>query len=452
VNVKSISRALAATAVGLITFVAPTRGDTLKAGVAKVDITPAPGLRLWGYSDRKTPATGTLDPLYARVLVLEVGSQRFALVTLDLGRTFGPASLEWLRDATRSEVALLVVAASHTHSGPVVQDEYPAGTPAWEAAALLKIASAVRYASGHMVDARVGSGYGLTYIGHNRLRANSNGTVSWFERNVTQVPTTPVDNTVSVLRVDGTNGQPIAILVNYACHAVVFGSDNLQYSADFPGPMTRTVEEAFDGKPLCFFLQGAAGDINPYYAVTPFPEGALQARDWTSRKLGREVARIAQNIRTPAESSAALQFAEDRLRVRLRWDSKKWREAMIAVFGPEASQTFPSKVPEEIELPVVVVLINKRIAILCVPGEAFVQYQIAWRERCPATDALFVGYADGYNGYFPTIRSAILGGYGAANPATWVEVGAGDRIVDDGVIRINQMLGRFRDLPEDLAK
>jgi hypothetical protein len=67
-------------------------------------------------------------------------------------------------------------------------------------------------------------------------------------------------------------------------------------------------------------------------------------------------------------------------------------------------------------------------------------------------DAFFVGYANGYDGYFPTIPSASLGGYGAANPATWVEIGAGDRIVDAGVISINRMLGRLHDVPEDLQK
>ena len=86
------------------------------------------------------------------------------------------------------------------------------------------------------------------------------------------------------------------------------------------------------------------------------------------------------------------------------------------------------------------------------PGEPFVEYQITWRQRCPVRDAFFVGYANGYNGYFPTIRNAGLGGYGAANPATWVEIGAGDRMVDAGVIRVNQMLGRLRELPEDFLK
>jgi hypothetical protein len=175
-------------------------------------------------------------------------------------------------------------------------------------------------------------------------------------------------------------------------------------------------------------------------------------RDWTGEQLGREVARVAQGIQTQNDSNSEIQSAQDELKVHLRWDPEKWRQAMIAVFGPAVFQTFPSQVREEFEIPVSTVLIDKKIALLFVPGEAFVNYQIAWRERCPAPNALFVGYADAYDGYFPTIRSATLGGYGAGNPATWVEVGAGDRVVDVGVIRINQMLGRLHDVPEDLLK
>src|SRR5438874_12354584 len=106
-------------------------GATLKAGVEKVDITPPPpGVPLWGFSDRKSPATGTLDPLYARVLVLEAGGQSLAIISVDLGRPFGPTSLAWLRNAIRADATSLIVAATHTHSAPVVQDEYPARPPA----------------------------------------------------------------------------------------------------------------------------------------------------------------------------------------------------------------------------------------------------------------------------------------------------------------------------------
>lgn len=55
-------------------------GATLKAGVARVEITPPTGLTMYGYGNRKGTSTGILDPLMARVLVLEVGEKRLALV------------------------------------------------------------------------------------------------------------------------------------------------------------------------------------------------------------------------------------------------------------------------------------------------------------------------------------------------------------------------------------
>ena len=47
----------------------------LRAGTAKTDITPGAGEHLWGYEGRVKPATGALDPLLARVLVLEAGNK-----------------------------------------------------------------------------------------------------------------------------------------------------------------------------------------------------------------------------------------------------------------------------------------------------------------------------------------------------------------------------------------
>ena len=110
----------------------------------------------------------------------------------------------------------------------------------------------IKSAADHLQDARIGSGTGSVFIGHNRLRVDDDGTVSWFERNPTMVPTSPVDPTVTVLRVDDRNGVPLAILTNYACHPVVIGSDNSQYSADYPGVTNRFVEKAFGGNVQSF--------------------------------------------------------------------------------------------------------------------------------------------------------------------------------------------------------
>src|SRR3989442_14009736 len=84
----------------------PSLAATLKAGVARVDITPPAGLRLWGYGNRKGVSTGTLDPLYARVIVLEAREYRLPLLTLDLGRLFAPASLENVQGAAKQSSAI----------------------------------------------------------------------------------------------------------------------------------------------------------------------------------------------------------------------------------------------------------------------------------------------------------------------------------------------------------
>src|ERR1700734_2403030 len=79
-------------AVSLCLLLGPLRASAqpgLRAAVAKVDITPKTPEVMWGFEDRVEPASGTLDPLYARVLVLEAGGKRLAIVTLDLGLRLG---------------------------------------------------------------------------------------------------------------------------------------------------------------------------------------------------------------------------------------------------------------------------------------------------------------------------------------------------------------------------
>jgi neutral ceramidase len=433
-------------------------GAVLRAGVAKVDITPPAGEQMWGFEDRHQPATGTLDPLYARVLVLEAGPEtaptRLALVTLDLGRSFGPGSLARLRDTAKrsSGIACLLVAASHTHSAPVIRDEYRDAPPAWEQAALERIEHAIADATAALQPARIGVGTGVAYIGHNRLRVNPDGTVSWFERNLTRIPTAPVDPTVTVLRIDKADGTPLAVLVNYACHPVVFGADNLRYSADFPAVMNRVVEQALGGRAMSFFLQGAPGDINPYYAVTPLEQDAAGMRDWTGQRLGEEAARVAKEIQSRTPDAPSIDFAESTLTVRLRWDVEKFRAALLKFLGPQGMEVYGARIVPEIQLPVTTVLIDKEIALMSMPGEPFVDFQMNWRDRCPAPHALLLGYTNGYNGYFPTIAAASRGGYGAASASTWVEPGAGERMVDNAVVKVYQLLGRLSDLPDDLKR
>jgi len=97
------------------------------------------------------------------------------------------------------------------------------------------------------------------------------------------------------------------------------------------------------------------------------------------------------------------------------------------------------------DVDITTVLINDEIAMATVPGEAFIEHQLTLAKESPAKHTLFLGLA--YCGwgspfviYIPTIQAAKEGGYGATR-GTFLEVGAGERIVKEAVSSINKLLG-----------
>jgi hypothetical protein len=326
-------------------------------------------------------------------------------------------------------------------------DAYPNGPPAWEADDLQRISAAIHDAAEHLVPVRLGVGYGAAYIGYNRRHVDPDGAISMLWSNATQAPTYPVDPLFEVLRIDQMDGQPLAILVNYAAHPVTFGSDALRYSADFPGVMCKVVEQAFGGKPLAFFAQGADGDINVFDAGTPINLDVVGRRDWAGETLGKAAVSTAQQIRTAVDSDPVIDFADDPLALKLRWDAEKFRKETLRELGPEAFQIYAPPIEETINLPVTTALINHKIAIVGMPGEPFVDFQTDLRAKCPVQDCFFLGYTNGYFGYFPTIKAAAEGGYGAVSTTTWIQVGGGEQMEDFALIQIYRMLGRLQDAP-----
>lgn len=432
-------------------FPASPQTPGFSAGVAQADITPPPGVEMWGYTNRSGPAQSTLDPLIARILVIDDGRTSAALVTLDLGRTFGPAQIDRLRERVSRDyhVNEVMLIASHTHSGPAIEDGYDDGKlPEWEARALDLIARAIGDARARKEPARIGVGMGQAIIGHNRRLVQSDGSVKMLWRNSTGQQTGMIDPVVGVIRVDDANGRPKAVLVNYACHPVIFGPDNLRYSADFPGAMAKLVEESFDSRPVTFFIQGAPGDINPLMDKTPLPEGADEIKISVGETLGREVARVARGILTETPANPEIAFISEDLTFRNRWDVEKLRSQLTTAFGPRLAARYRRYITDTIVTPVTTLVINRQIAIVGLPGEPFVGLQLLLKQRSPLPATFMAGYTNGYFGYFPTIRDAASGGYGANSIVTRVEVGAGERMVDRGLIHIYRILGKLKDKPE----
>jgi hypothetical protein len=435
------------------------RAEELKAGAARVEITPPVGHQLWGLASRVGPSTGVLDPLFARVLVLKSAESSLAVVTLDLGRTFDVQQMGDLRARVKQELGIqhVVFCASHTHNGPTLLDKkyIQPSSNRWEPRALDSIAEAIREANLKAVPCYIGAAKGTSSIGQNRQDP-----AGGLWTNEIRHPNYPRDPVVQVLRGSEIGGKVIAVVVNYAAHPVVLDSDNsTEYSADFPGAMAHYIEENLPGT-ICLFVQGACGDINSrYLGQYPSTErgtghyGVLvpQMRQ-LGRELGSEVLRVANGIQLIRPQHAELLAQDEELTFKARWDIGKLKALQaVPTYHQWAVEGRPiGYPPEQLTVFISSVLIDRHIALLTMPGEPYVEHQISFRDRLPGLDTILAGYSNGYLGYIPTIRIAARDGvvYGGNALPTILEVGAGERIVDRGVVNIYRMLGRLKDKPD----
>ena len=430
----------------LIAITAAAARAELRAGVAKADLDPPLGIPMAGYGSARF-AKGTLDPLEARVLVLSDGSRTVALITLDLCFTFDEKSMDKIRADVRPSVDEVIFHASHTHSGPTYTE-----APQAVEHAVPRIEGAIHAAANALTPVAIGNGWGQTYIGFNRRYIETNGDVQMFWRNEPKISTTfPVDPTVGVIRIDRRDGTPLAILVNYACHPVVLGPDNFEYSADYPGEMRKTIEQAMGHDSMAFFLQGAPGDINPFYDKTPLIEDALTVMKETGRKLGTEAIRVARTIQTKTPENPRISTKTVVLGVANRWNREKL-EAMVKEHYPETSGIARRLTAQDMRMPVTTMVLNlgspdRDLAFVGFPGEPFVEFQMQLRTKSPLPNSFLIGYTNGYFAYLPTIAAAVRGGYGANTTVNPSAVGTGEQMLNTGLISIYELLGMIPEKP-----
>jgi hypothetical protein len=410
---------------------ASTAHAELLAGVARVDITPSALMPMYGYANRKCgPANGTHDPLFAKALVLEAGGTRMAIVTADVGSLVSDNLSREI--ASKLNVPVVLLSASHTHSAPAFLPFGSAPATGPEATAYLaeveqKIFGAVERALTTMAPARLRVGRGSLQLGYNRLLPRDDGRTRALFDNLERIPYGPVDPELVVLRVDGADGAPRAMLVHYATHAVVLGPTNCKYSADYPGVMQATVEAAVPGTQV-MFVQGGAGDINPLFMAR---SGHEDADFGVVRKMGELMADTVLRVNRSAAAVPAapegIASRSDVLTLADRWEQGR-----------------------TIDVGITTVLINGVVGIATVPGEPMHALQRMWKERAEVPVPLFYGYtfsAGGtWAGYVPDLRTAAHGGYGA-DASTRVEVGAGERIMARHLIHLYDMQGKWLEKP-----
>ncbi|NIA14597.1 MAG: hypothetical protein GWP08_11005 [Nitrospiraceae bacterium] len=412
--------------------------STFLAGAAVRDITPPPGVPLWGYTTRTGPATGTLDPLFAKCVVFRAGGVTVALTVLDLGRVPAEEVVERIRErAARAGADYVFMTAVHTHHAPVMEFADAPHVQGIERA----IGDCIEAAAANLQPAKVGVGRTSIDIAHNRRRILENGTCEMIWRNEARVPTAPVDPEAVIVRITTLDDAPLAVLVHFACHPVVMDASNYEYSADYVGELCRIVEAEHGG--ACLFLQGACGNINPYLDKTPLDAGGYDAMRAVGGECARAICGLLSAIEPVPPPQPSVAFSESMIEVGTRWDltNEANRDLLREAYG-EFYDVYARSHSNELAVPLGVVVLNNDIALVGMPGEIFVQYQLELKANAPLNNTLLCGYTNGYIGYFPTVRDAAARGYGGAE-ATFVGVGAGDELTTQAEVEIGRLSGRL---------
>ncbi|GMV92933.1 MAG: hypothetical protein AMXMBFR82_27110 [Candidatus Hydrogenedentota bacterium] len=416
------------------------------AGIGVRDITPEPGVPMWGYSNRSGPSTGALDALKAQAIVLRGADTTVAVVTMDLGRAPARPAMDRIRErAAAIGVTHVVFTASHTHGGPVMEDESAPHATVIEA----RLGDCIDDAVAQLEPVRIGVGHTAFDIGHNRRVLTEDGRCLMLWRNAERIPTSPVDAEATIIAFERTDGSRFATLVHFACHPVVLGSDNREITADWVGEMYRAVERE-TGAP-CLFLQGGAGDINPYLDKTPLSDGGVDAMRAVGKECATAILSALPKITASEVAQPRLAYREEMVEVGTRWDFQdpEHQEVFRAVYGGMFDR-YLDDLEADLHVPLSVLTINDDLALAFMPGELFVQFQLDLKTKSPVRDTLLVGYANDFHIYFPTIKDAAAGGYGGTT-ATYVGLGAGEKLVTRALVAAGELTGRLRPncTPED---
>ena len=289
----------------------------LLAGAARRDITPPVGAPLGGYGagprrilDANTiplnisaalgwltpqptsyctlfePSVGKHDAICAKALVVEKAGERFAILSLD-----AVGVSKKLRDDIAQLVAPhgiaadhLMVAATHTHSGPgAIADK-----KFWQFAAMDLF-------NQQLYDDFVNGSAEAVIAAVNNLEPALAGYASEVEDTVqrNRRGLGIVDPELTVVQLERIDGSVVALLVNLAIHGICLDADNLHYSADLMGYCEREAEAQLGGDSVCLFLNGAEGDVSP------------NQYDWAgAESIGRTIAAHALRLGQQATLSA----------------------------------------------------------------------------------------------------------------------------------------------------
>jgi neutral ceramidase len=439
----------------------------VRVGVAEVDVTPPLGIPMAGYYHERG-ADGVLDPLYSKAMVIESGSERTALVVLDLisiRRAITDRARAAIEKTTGIKARNIMICATHAHTGPELTDPGEAGSGLAEQKRLLidysdglpgRIAESVRLAAERLQPAQLAVAEGrcedLTF---NRRYFMRDGSIGWNpgKRNPDIVmPAGPSDPEVKLLYVErpGADGptQSLATYVNFTMHPDTCGGSKI--SADWPGALGRVLAGYHGTNHVTLVANGTCGNLNHIDTSWAWPQGTAIEQHRIATVLGASVFQAYKHLTpvAPGPIHAKSQFVELEL-PHTTPEQVEEANQILAATKDDRGGNFMKLVranrvlevagrqgkPYRVE--VQVISLGKDVAWVALPGEIFVELGLAIKKRSPFPHTFLVELANESVGYVPDRRSYSEGNYEPESARC--AAGSGEKLVEAAVALLAEL-------------
>ncbi|MGI6457171.1 MAG: hypothetical protein ACOX5R_16350 [bacterium] len=396
-----------------------------KAGYAEVNITPATGITMPGYFTERR-ATGVLDPLLSKTLVLSLNNTTLAIIALDLIGVEAPMVQKIREEVERwtgIEEHHIFVHATHTHTGATVS-EIAHQLPK-------QVAESVKQALDRMAPVQtlkhgVSQENNIAFIRRYLMKDGTVRTNPGTGNPEIVRPIGEIDPNVHVISFEGIK----TLLVSYNLHPDCIGGT--QFSADFPYHMTRMIKEKMGQDWNVIYLNACCGNINHIDVKNPDQLRGYEG----SRHIGHKLAQSAlRALDTAREIDSATLCVKSRLvptDVRPVPDEMlQWAKLQMEQNPQEAgTRKFNEQTPalilklaerkgQSVPMEVMAVRIGG-LALVGLPAEVFTEVAQDIKLHSLMDPVLVIGTTNGYAGYVPHHRGYAEGGYEATyGSARW---------------------------------
>ena len=272
----------------------------LSVGFSDVDITPTLGKKpvlMAGFGHNRI-ATKVHDPLMARAVVLSDGTNKIALVAVDLVGFFLP-NVETVRTKL-SGFQYVMISATHNHEGPDTLGLWGASPfqngidPEYLKLVEEMCAKAVTQAdaSRKPATAKIGTAKGLELLHDGRQ------------------PIVKHDDIVTIQFESSETKSPLGILVQWNCHPETMGDKNTEITTDYVYATVKHLQDAHKC-PVAYFTGTVGGLMTSLHVEVKDATGKLlQDGTWEKTELyGKLVGQLADKAIKNAETIRLTPFA-----------------------------------------------------------------------------------------------------------------------------------------------